>query len=396
MATVQAVGQAAELQAQAGAGRLFFIDNLRWAMIVQVVVLHLAVTYGPVGGWYYREQPPLGPLPFIVFTLFCSASQAFFMGFLFFIAGYFVPGACDRKGARRFILDRLVRLGLPALIYMLLIHPVTVMLLRRAIYGDPLRVIREYPQYLVSLKFLGSSGPLWFAVALLIFSIAYAAARALTPPTLAARAQKTTAPAPLTHGAVAALILGVAAATFLVRLVQPIGSSIMNMQLCFFPQYVALFALGALAFRRDLLTRLPTAFGMAWLKLALALGLPFWFAMMLPSKGDITPILGGWRWEAAAYAFWESFFCAGVCLGLLVIFRDRFNAQGRLAGFLSRNAFGVYVFHAPILVGMTLLARGLPLHPLLKWLAASALLVPLCFAFSAAIRKIPLCARIFS
>ena len=35
--------------------RLLFVDNLRTLMIVPVVVLHLSVTYGGEGSWFYEE-----------------------------------------------------------------------------------------------------------------------------------------------------------------------------------------------------------------------------------------------------------------------------------------------------------------------------------------------------
>jgi len=41
-----------------------------------------------------------------------------------------------------------------------------------------------------------------------------------------------------------------------------------------------------------------------------------------------------------------------MCLGLLTLFRDRFNRQGAVARFLSANAFAVYVFHAPVLIAL--------------------------------------------
>ena len=51
------------------------------------------------------------------------------MGILFFIAALFIPGAYDRKGFGKFLLDRFVRLGVPTLIFMLVIHPVTLFIM---------------------------------------------------------------------------------------------------------------------------------------------------------------------------------------------------------------------------------------------------------------------------
>ena len=37
--------------------RLFFIDNLRILLIALVAMMHLSITYGGVGSWYYRNVP---------------------------------------------------------------------------------------------------------------------------------------------------------------------------------------------------------------------------------------------------------------------------------------------------------------------------------------------------
>jgi len=50
--------------------------------------------------------------------------HAFFMGLLFFVAGFFAPGSLDRKGTKQFIRDRAFRLGLPVLFYMFVLGPI--------------------------------------------------------------------------------------------------------------------------------------------------------------------------------------------------------------------------------------------------------------------------------
>ena len=112
--------------------------------------------------------------------------------------------------------------------------------------------------------------------------------------------------------------------------------------------------------------------------------------------GIMTPFLGGFHWQAAAYAFWESFFCIGGCLGLLVLFREKFNIQGKVISFVSANAFGVYVFHAPLLVGITLCFRWLAVYPLLKIILMSIIVLPVSFGIVYLIRKIPYLKKVFS
>ena len=125
--------------------------------------------------------------------------------------------------------------------------------------------------------------------------------------------------------------------TFTTLLVFPIGSSILNMQLCFFPQYILLFIPGLLFFRHNLLQTIPYRLGIKWLKYTLFIGIPFWFLIMVSGSDathSIEPFSGHFTWQSAAYSFWESFFCVGICLGLFVWFRDKFAIITIPASFL--------------------------------------------------------------
>lgn len=375
--------------------RLLYIDNLRWLMIIFVVLIHLNCTYGNIGRWYYLEQSPSDVFSQSFFGMFGSLTQAYFMGFLFFIAGYFVPGSYDKKGCGRFLWDQLIRLGIPALIYMVFLHPITIIIIAAFNHQIPADWFSVYQKYLTSIELIYGSGPLWFALALLIFSIFYGLGRFVFSNSKERNNQK---PMTINHSRMAIIASLISLSTFLVRLVQPIGTAVFNMQLCYFSQYIILFSLGIIAYRHDLLINLPFKLGMFWFKLALWIGIPGWGLLMLfgGALTNWTPFAGGLYWQAAGYAIWESFFCVGVCLGLLVLFRDKYNIQGRLSWFLSENAFGVYVFHTPLMVGITMLVRGIVIYPVLKMLLASMIVLPVCFGFSYLIRKIPLLKKIFA
>jgi Acyltransferase family len=120
--------------------RDFYIDRLRSAITVLVILHHTAITYGAIGGWFWREAEPSRTLSGILLILFCTTNQAYFMGFFFLLAGYFTPASLDRKGYRRFILDRFIRLGIPILAFTLILGPLTVALvtlLRETASGPP-------------------------------------------------------------------------------------------------------------------------------------------------------------------------------------------------------------------------------------------------------------------
>ncbi|MBF0547262.1 MAG: acyltransferase family protein [Candidatus Riflebacteria bacterium] len=374
--------------------RLDFVDNLRWVMIILVIGMHSAVTYSHLGRWYFMEDP-IPDLPTkILFAAFQTFLQAFFMGFLFLIAGYFLPGAFDRKGFWKFLQDRAIRLGIPALFYMLVIHPVTVYWLLRNFDNSNLpSLIQGYGPYLSSGKFLRESGPMWFALALLFFSLVYGLIRLL-----ARKAPNVQPDAALPDDSkIFGLVAVMGLSTFLIRIVQPIGTSVLNMQLCFFSQYVTLFIVGIVCSRQNLLLRIPYDFGMRWFVQSLSVGSLAWLAIIfgVGYTHSEDNLWGGFTWQSAAFSFWESFFCVGVCLGMVVLFRDKLNRQGPLAKWLSDNCFSVYLFHPPFLVAVTLCMRGFFAPKPVKFLVASLLGVVVTYlASSLVFRRIPFLKRV--
>lgn len=370
------------------AKRLFFIDHLRVLLTILVVVFHLAITYGADGSWYYREATDdivvVLPLQILV-----SGCQAFFMGFFFLISGYLTPGSFDRKGSRAFLWDRAVRLGIPLLFYDLVINPILVytLLVRSETFAP------SYWSFLGSYYSPGSigTGPLWFIETLLIFAGAYALWRYWS------RSSSRELPPSRMPGtpAILAFALSLSLVTFVVRIFLPIGweSNPLHLQFPFFAQYVSLFILGIVAYRRNWLAGLSDAAGRRWLMVGIA-GILL-FPVLAVAGGAIeegtSSFRGGLHWQALAYAMYESFVCVGMCLGLTTLFRRRYNSQGRLGSVLSANAYTVYLIFAPVIVFLAYGLANVHLYPLLKFAIASLVAFPLCFLISHyVIRRLPL------
>jgi fucose 4-O-acetylase-like acetyltransferase len=104
-----------------------FLDRIRVSLTALVILHHSAIMFGGSGGWYL-QMPTSSTMERVLFTLFASVNQAFFMGFFFLMAGYFSTLSYDRKGGTNFLLDRLKRLGLPILFYGFVLGPCTVAL----------------------------------------------------------------------------------------------------------------------------------------------------------------------------------------------------------------------------------------------------------------------------
>lgn len=373
--------------------RLAFIDNIRSAMIILVLSMHSADSYSPFGNWYYSERPRLGLASLLFFGLYQSFLQAFFMALLFFIAGYFTPVSYDRKGPRGFLRDRFIRLGLPTLLYMLAIGPLTEYYLSKT-WRTPDSFPRAWWGHIADGEVWGMTGPMWFCAALLIFSAVYAALRPVATGAQQGRAART-APG---DTRVLALVGCIAGTTFAVRVLLPAGASFYNLQLADFPAYIVLFAAGTCARRGDWLARLPRSLAVRWGAIALAGGVLAWPLLIAAGgalEGNLADFQSGWHWQNLGMSIWVAVICVGMSLGLLVLFRERLNTQGPLARFLSRNAFAVYLFHPPILVAIALALGSLAAPPVAKFVLLTGLSCVASFvAAEWVFRRIPVLNRI--
>jgi len=365
--------------------RLSYIDNLRVFCIVIVVLIHSAVTYSCIGSWYYNEPMPLSDLEKLFFFLFQSHAQAFSMSLFFFVSGYFIPASLERKGTKTFILDRLKRLGIPVLIYIFIIHPICVKL----VYPQ-LNIAEFTMKGFHNLDFLGRTGPLWFAFALLIFSVLYAGVYKHLP-----SAKRNIG---LSNTKIIAIIGLITLLAFGFRLVAPIGTSFYNLQFCYFAAYIVFFYLGTQAQRINITEKITLQQGKKWLYIAFGIGIPLWFIAGFFGKvleGKML-IVGGFTAGAFLYAFWESFFCVSFIIALLGITKAKWNYQNKTMKFLSENTFGVYVFHAPVLIGLSILTKEI--HPgiLPKFFIIAFLTVMASLLVSWLIRQIPRIGKIFN
>ena len=366
--------------------RLLFIDNLRWVMIMLVLSMHAAVTYSGHGSWYFKEPARLGLPQEMTFVTYQVFLQSFFMGFLFFVAGYFVPGAVDKKGPAHFLRDRAFRLGLPALLFMFVIQPLT-LYYAAGLWDTDKGFFYEYGLYIAHGRFLSGTGPLWFCAALLFFSSCYAAWRAVSTP-------RSIKPLPFPPAAAVAIFIAlIALSTFLVRIPWPNGTSFYNMQFCYFSQYVFFFIAGTLSYRHSWLSTLTKSTSRSWGRIGLFGGLTIWLLLLIfgGARRTTVPFDGGWHWQSLGMSLMESLAGTGISIGLLGLFREKFNQQGPAARFFSANAFAVYVFHTPVLIVITRAIAGLQWLPLLKFLLATLLAIALTYTLSAWVfRKIPL------
>ncbi|HLE73199.1 MAG TPA: acyltransferase family protein [Anaerolineales bacterium] len=382
----------AEAQPQA-ATRLLFVDNIRIFLTVLVMLHHLMNIYAGSGGWIYHE----GRQDLITGVLgkwFTAVNQSYFMGLFLLIAAYFVPGSCDQKGVAGFLKDRLIRLGIPLAAYSWIIRPL-LLYAGLSSYGDlSLSFVEWYSQQYFREYSLIGGGPLWFISALLLFSVVYAIVRLLMSSRSAKPAVETSFPG---NGAIAVFAVMIALASFIVRLWFPSDwvYSPLAFQFADFPQYIALFIVGLVAYRQNWLVRLPERTGRVWLAIAAILILLYPpIAILGGAIADATPFLGGWHWQALLAALWQSLLGLAMCVSVIYLFQHRLDRQVALGRFMSRNAYTAYLIHEPVITFAALVAMGLMLYPLLKFGLMALITVPLIFGMSSLIRRLPYTQRV--
>ena len=298
------------------ATRLLYVDNLRIFLTILVVLHHLMNIYAASGGWIYIEGRQ-DMVTAILGKWFTVINQSYFMGLFMLIAAYFVPGSYDRKGPAVFIKDRLVRLGIPLVILSWIIRPGLIYIAQVNYNSLDLPFFEWYfGQYFHEYGLIGG-GPLWFITALLIFSIGYAILRMLFSSHASWRKAAVSFPA---NRHIALLALVIAAASFIVRLWFPADRVFIPLvfQLADFPQYIALFILGIVAYRHDWLNQLPGKTGKLWMVISIIFIL-LWppLVLMLGALEDAAPFQGGWHWQSALAAVWQAFLGIAMCVTVI-------------------------------------------------------------------------------
>ena len=85
---------------------------------------------------------------------------------------------------------------------------------------------------------------------------------------------------------------------------------------------------------------------------------------------------------AVIFPLWEAFLCCGMCIGLLVLFRQAVNVQNGFGKTLARSQYSAYFWHPLLIVPLQMAILTLPMLPLVKFLLVTAVAVPLVFLWS--------------
>ncbi len=358
--------------------RLYYIDNLRIFLIILVVLLHFNITYGAPGDWYYSESN--ASMPELIFqAMFNITNQSFFMGMFFFISAYFTAGSIRRKSSGKFLKDRLVRLGIPLIVFYFLLNPLTNWINYYFIKDESYTLI----DFITSPRAWGF-GPMWFVETLLIFTFLYMLIRKAK--------WKIKIPFP-GIGAIIFSAFLVGLAQYIIRIWLPVGWSLphTNLQFPFFIQYIFMLIFGVIAYDNNWLESITYKLGIRWFIFA-----QFLILIVLPASlyfggqnAGIEIFLGGGTWQSFFWAIWEQVNGFAMIIGLLGIAKKYFNAQGSFATQLSNSAYGVYIIHPPIIVGIAAIFLGWDINQLPKFVLLAPVAIFSCFALAWILKQIP-------
>lgn len=372
--------------------KILYVENLRILLSVLVVIVHMACTYGGPGGWAYEEGGAgLGSI--LPLTVLNATSQSFFMGMFFFFGAYFTHLSFQKKGFVSFVKDRFIRLGIPLLLTYYFISPLTKLIVW------PIKHPEQADFSFIELWSSGRAfgvGVMWFAEALIYFTIFYMVARIAIP--WLRRKEKLNLPKIRSqHILISAALLGIA--TFLFRLPFPLFThNPTNFTLGHFPQYIFLFILGIIVARynSDHLASYLQAKNWMWFAVAMiVIVFPVIFFIGGAQGGNIRPYFGGLTWHSLAFSVWEQVTGIAIMVSLMGLLKVKWNSQSKISAGLSGSAYAVYVFHPPVIVWVSILFVNWDAMHLVKFLVITPIALVATYVVSLAIKQLPVFKKIF-
>ena len=352
--------------------RRAYLDNLKVVLVVGVIVGHVLITYADVGKWSYRETSENDAF-LIPSALVVALGSLFAMGVFFLIAGLMTPGPLARKGPGGFLRDRALRLGVPFVVFLFLLYPTVKWVGERG--SQPLDQLLR--RQLTDLD----PGPLWFVLALLIFSVGYVAWRQVR--------HRPSAPRPMQSFSLVAFAAGIAIATFVTRLWFPIDSrQVFELHVWQWPQCIGMFVLGLACAENDWLQPVPARIrrraGISALLALVAVVVAFGVG-----RDSIDPFAGGMSWQAALVAVCEGTLAVGLAVWLLGFFQAHADHAGRLMRAMGRAAFGAYIIQAAVVIGLAVLLADWSIAPEVKALVVAPLAVAGSFGVAWLLTRLP-------
>jgi glucans biosynthesis protein C len=381
------------------------LGNLRGFTILMVVAFHSFTAYlgsqpaaqplfdSPPYSW--RANPILDSERWFGLDLFCAFEYVHLMQLMFFLSGLFVWPSLVRKGGKKFLYDRVLRLGVPFVVGLYLLMPAALYPVYRVSAVDP--SWSGYWSQWMALPFW-PSGPMWFLWLLLALNIAAVGLYRLAPRSgevlrrLSAGAGDD--PIPFFVGFV---ILGALAYVPLSAVFEPwqwmqFGPFAFQPSLA--PQYVIFFfaglGVGTHGLERGLLGS-DGALARRW-ALWVAGGGAAFLLWIIPTALIVNGNAVVGLQIVADLGFVLS--SVAICFALMGIFLRFATSRRPLLESLSDHAYGIYLVHYLFVVWLQYLLLGAPLFAVAKAAIVFTGTLLLSWGTTAAMCRIPIGARL--
>ncbi len=363
--------------------RLYYLDNLKIALTCFVVAHHTSQGYTNINTGWAVQQTNIPEINDRIIGWFLSIDNAFFMALFFMISAYFIPRSLEKRATKQYIQDRIKRLGIPIIIFMFVIFPITGFLL----HGEGMTFIdflsqKYFPVPNGEINF----GHTWFLFVLLIFTgiyILFVKTKWVQQPNKdnSSSENKPCLPAYLNNLHILFFALGLSILTFVIRIIFKPGYwlPLHAFEPARIITYIAMFGFGILAYRKQWFAKLPVSVGITWGVVSLGI--------ILLAPPIILFLLGGYAIWAEGLSLnslivsaWETFLCVGLCVSLPVLFRQKFNNTNKILKKTAQYSFGVYLIHPLIIIPIQAAVINVPIHPILKFILVSIVGIILCYS----------------
>ena len=384
-------------QVMTASARIAALDRARTFVTLLVLLHHSVLNYT----WFGHGDPKR----WLGFDLVVLFNDSFFMAFMFFISGLFVHESMVRKGSAQFLRDRAWRLGIPYLVSVFVLIPIAYYptFLR---YHLPGTTDFSFLHYWWRTIAVGPwpSGPAWFLWVLLALDAIAVVVRSVAPQVIETLGQLivklrnrpmtafaaflalsilTYLPMHVAFGDISWLELG--------RFPLPIQTSRILLYAAYFFAGVGVGAVnlrtGLLAENGELARRWPIWFGFAFVFYAAILVAVYahhnWVANF-----DSPPLI--WK---VAYGLAFACYSAAMPFTLTAIFVSFANSRWRLLDAVQPSAYGIYLLHYIFIIWLQYALYDEPFPAFVKFAIVFAGTLPMSWAVTLMLRKIPLVAR---
>ncbi|MHA2426157.1 MAG: acyltransferase family protein [Candidatus Thorarchaeota archaeon] len=380
--------------------RLIFLDNLKIFFVILVIFTHVMVTYGGRGSWYYyatlNEAFPVDAITTIALYMIAGIAAILLpsiMGLFFLMGGFFSPRSLERKGVSSFWSERLLRLGIPVLLYVLLINPIFYYLL--AVQGilpwSSTLVAGSFLEYYLSnfqslpdfVGFMTTFSITWFLVVLLIFTAIYTIWTRID--SIKGRIPDELAIPKFIY--LLLLAIGLGFLSFVVRIPFPIEEWQLGLPLGYMIQYFMMFSVGVVAVRYGWINQMRRHHVKVWAATIFVVVMLYftYFFVFVGVESDYTVFFGGLNQEALVFSLVDNIICMGMIFVLIKIFYAKFNTGGNLQRKVADNSYLVYLIHPFVVVPISLALAPVFLSPLVKMVIVVTVSIVICYMIGALI-----------